>query len=209
MMARFDVCIVPHQRTEFMESLNPIKLWEYLAAGKPIVSTDVAGFRDYPQWVRLANDAPAFVAACRAALGEIGTDEGEKLKRQRRAEAAAHSWTARTAQLLHQWCLLKWHDADKLHQDGEADEREADEREADEREADEREADEREADEREADEREADEREADEREADEREADEREADERDTGGDVAADGAADGVAESGQKDAEKSVAPRA
>ena len=113
-MARFDVCIVPHQRSEFMDSLNPIKLWEYLAAGKPMVSTDVAGFRDYPQWVRLANDAPSFVAACRAALCEIGTAEGEKLKRERRAEALAHSWTARTAQLLHRWNLLGWHGTDEL-----------------------------------------------------------------------------------------------
>ena len=115
-MARFDVCIVPHQRTEFMESLNPIKLWEYLAAGKPIASINVAGFRDYPQWVHLADDAPAFVAACRAALGEIGTDRGEKLKRERRAEAAAHSWKARSTQLLHQWDLLGWHADDESQQ---------------------------------------------------------------------------------------------
>jgi teichuronic acid biosynthesis glycosyltransferase TuaH len=44
-MRAFDVCITPHRMTLFTESLNPIKLWEYLAAGKPIVSTDVAGFR--------------------------------------------------------------------------------------------------------------------------------------------------------------------
>ncbi len=31
-MAGFDVCIVPHQRSSFVESLNPIKLWEFLAA---------------------------------------------------------------------------------------------------------------------------------------------------------------------------------
>src|SRR5207245_1179743 len=45
-MRAMDVCIMPHRMTAFTESLNPIKLWEYLAAGKPIVSTDVAGFRD-------------------------------------------------------------------------------------------------------------------------------------------------------------------
>ena len=48
-MAGFDVCVVPHRVTAFTESLNPIKLFEYLAAGKPIVATDVAGFREaYP-----------------------------------------------------------------------------------------------------------------------------------------------------------------
>ena len=70
-MARFDVCIVPHLRSEFVESLNPIKLWEFLACGKPIVSTDVAGFRDFPGLVRLAKDAPAFLEACREALQEV------------------------------------------------------------------------------------------------------------------------------------------
>ena len=48
LMRAFDVCIVPHKVTPFTESLNPIKLWEYLAAGKPIVATDLAGFRDFP-----------------------------------------------------------------------------------------------------------------------------------------------------------------
>ena len=70
-MARFDVCIVPHLCSEFVESLNPIKLWEFLACGKPIVSTDVAGFRDFPGLVRLAKDAPAFLEACREALQEV------------------------------------------------------------------------------------------------------------------------------------------
>ncbi len=53
-MRAFDVCLTPHLVTPFTESLNPIKLWEYLAAGKPIVATPVAGFREYPELVRLA-----------------------------------------------------------------------------------------------------------------------------------------------------------
>jgi teichuronic acid biosynthesis glycosyltransferase TuaH len=43
-----DVLIVPHVVTPFTESLDPIKLYEYLAARRPIVSTPVAGFRDHP-----------------------------------------------------------------------------------------------------------------------------------------------------------------
>ena len=88
-MRAFDVCITPHCMTPFTESLNPIKLWEYLACGKPIASTAVAGFRDYPQFVHLASDPPGFVAACRAALAEA--DGGA----QRMAEAGKHTWDAR------------------------------------------------------------------------------------------------------------------
>jgi glycosyltransferase involved in cell wall biosynthesis len=32
----------------FTDSLDPIKLYEYLAVGRPVVSTPVAGFRDQP-----------------------------------------------------------------------------------------------------------------------------------------------------------------
>lgn len=41
-----DVLLVPHLVDDFTDSLDPIKLYEYLAAGRPIVSTPVAGFRD-------------------------------------------------------------------------------------------------------------------------------------------------------------------
>lgn len=41
-----DVLIVPHVVDDFTDSLDPIKLYEYLAVGRPVVSTPVAGFRD-------------------------------------------------------------------------------------------------------------------------------------------------------------------
>lgn len=93
-MRAFDVCITPHRVTEFTESLNPIKLWEYLASGKPIVSTDVAGFRDYRQFVRIARTADEFVAAVGEALSEP-----PDLAEARRREAARHSWQARVDQI--------------------------------------------------------------------------------------------------------------
>jgi glycosyltransferase involved in cell wall biosynthesis len=89
-MRAFDACITPHVVTAFTESLNPIKLWEYLAAGKPVLSTRVAGFRDYPQFVYLADDAEGFAQRLPQALGE-----DPDLPARRRAEAAKHSWDAR------------------------------------------------------------------------------------------------------------------
>ena len=94
-MRAFDVCITPHRMTPFTESLNPIKLWEYLAGGKPIVSSDVAGFRDYPTLVRLAADPDAFVAACADALREPASDA-----EPRRAEARKHTWDSRVERVL-------------------------------------------------------------------------------------------------------------
>ena len=94
-MRAFDVSITPHRVTPFTESLNPIKLWEYLAGGKPIVSTDVAGFRDFPHLVRIARNEDDFLAALEDALHE-GPDPAEA----RRAEARKHSWNARVDRIL-------------------------------------------------------------------------------------------------------------
>jgi GT2 family glycosyltransferase/glycosyltransferase involved in cell wall biosynthesis len=94
MMRAFDVCMTPHRVTPFTESLNPIKLWEYLAAGKPIVSTNVAGFRDYPQHVRVAADKDDFVRG----LGDALVEDPAK-SAARRAEAQMHSWQARVEQI--------------------------------------------------------------------------------------------------------------
>lgn len=41
-----DVLVVPHIVDGFTDSLDPIKLYEYLAVGRTVVSTPVAGFRD-------------------------------------------------------------------------------------------------------------------------------------------------------------------
>lgn len=61
-----DVLVVPHVVTPFTESLDPIKLYEYQAVGRPVVSTPVAGFRDaVDDRITVAADAdfPAAVAA--------------------------------------------------------------------------------------------------------------------------------------------------
>lgn len=57
-----DVLVVPHLITPFTESLDPIKAYEYAAAGRPVVSTPVAGFRDLPQTtIAEASDFPTSV----------------------------------------------------------------------------------------------------------------------------------------------------
>ena len=93
-MNHFDVCIVPHQVTAFSQSQNPLKLYEYLAAGLPIVSVPVSGFSDYPELVHLARDEDSFVEAIHHALEE------PDLSAQRRAAAADHTWDARVEAII-------------------------------------------------------------------------------------------------------------
>jgi len=43
----FDVCIVPYVKSAYTETVVPVKINEYLAAGKPVVSTDLPTIREF------------------------------------------------------------------------------------------------------------------------------------------------------------------
>lgn len=74
------VLIVPHVVDAFTDSLDPIKLYEYRAVGRPVVSTPVAGFRDLAgsQGIEV-RDAAAFpeavVGAARADAATVPFDD--------------------------------------------------------------------------------------------------------------------------------------
>jgi len=64
----FDVCLMPFALNEATEYINPTKTLEYMAAGKPIVSTAVADVvRNFTPVVKVARTYDGFAAACRAA----------------------------------------------------------------------------------------------------------------------------------------------
>lgn len=63
-----DVLVVPHVVTEFTDSLDPIKLYEYQAVGRPVVSTPVAGFREAADPRITVAEGAAFVRAVAAAV---------------------------------------------------------------------------------------------------------------------------------------------
>jgi len=63
-----DVLVVPHVVTDFTDSLDPIKLYEYQAVGRPVVSTPVAGFRDAADERITVAAGDAFARAVAAAV---------------------------------------------------------------------------------------------------------------------------------------------
>ena len=87
-----DVLVVPHVVDEFTDSLDPIKLYEYRAVGRPVVSTPVAGFRgDGGSRVQIV-DRPGFAAAVRAALPAADHFP-------HRADPSVPSWADRVAEM--------------------------------------------------------------------------------------------------------------
>lgn len=62
----YDVCLMPFALNEATEYINPTKTLEYMAAGRPIVSTAVPDVvRNFTPTVRVARDTSDFVAGVR------------------------------------------------------------------------------------------------------------------------------------------------
>jgi glycosyltransferase involved in cell wall biosynthesis len=90
-LAAMDVGLIPFKRNPLTHHADPIKAYEYLAAGLPVVATDLPALHRLVPLVRLADSPETFIAALDAAVAE-----GREAKRgARQAEAARHSWTAR------------------------------------------------------------------------------------------------------------------
>lgn len=84
-LAAWDVCLMPFALNASTEFISPTKTLEYMAAGKPVVSTGIADVRRlYAEGVEIAADAEAFISACRQALAEDGVQRAERLARQQR-----------------------------------------------------------------------------------------------------------------------------
>ena len=79
----------------WVEAIYPLKLHEYLAAGRPVVSADVPSIRPFGMWSRSRTTPQQWENAIEIALtsGEPGSTAA------RRAVAAANSWTARVRDL--------------------------------------------------------------------------------------------------------------
>ena len=72
-VAGWDVALLPFARNEATRFISPTKTPEYMAAGKPVVSTSIRDVvRPYGRQglVRIADDVPSFVRACAAAMNE-------------------------------------------------------------------------------------------------------------------------------------------
>lgn len=69
-MAAMDVLIMPWNDSDWIKACNPIKLKEYLAVGRPVVTTDFPALGRYRELVRVANGPQQFAEQIRAALNE-------------------------------------------------------------------------------------------------------------------------------------------
>jgi len=68
--AAFDVGLIPFIPNAMNDAINPVKMYMYLMAGKPVVSTWIRECRRHSPCVRAAESVDDFVAAIREAIAE-------------------------------------------------------------------------------------------------------------------------------------------
>lgn len=93
-MAACDVLVMPWNDSAWIRDCNPVKLKEYLAVGRPVVSTWFEELRHYDGLVRVARDARAFAREVALALGEHHDPEPG------RARARGQGWDRRASEVV-------------------------------------------------------------------------------------------------------------
>src|SRR5262245_860415 len=90
----FDVCIVPFKITPLTLATNPVKVYEYLSAGRPVVSVDLPEIAEFGDLVMIAVTHDEFLSSVRRALNAPSDPASEAARRR---FASEHTWDRLTA----------------------------------------------------------------------------------------------------------------
>ena len=94
-LAKFDVAILPFKHTALTEAANPVKAYEILASGKPLVSVPLPEMLALAPLARLASTVAEFEQAIQVELAQTDSTA----ERKRRAFARSNTWQKRFQQL--------------------------------------------------------------------------------------------------------------
>lgn len=92
----FDAAIIPYRMTQQVLHANPLKLREYLATGKPVVSTWTPEVEKFKNVVRIANSPAEFHQQIQLCLAE----ESDAAREERLASVREGSWDRRVDDVL-------------------------------------------------------------------------------------------------------------
>jgi GT2 family glycosyltransferase/glycosyltransferase involved in cell wall biosynthesis len=90
-VSEFDVCLIPFRVDALTAATDPVKFYEYLSAGRPVIATPLPELEPHRDVATLAPDAAAFAAA----LDGARRDDSPEARAARRSFAIDHSWDGR------------------------------------------------------------------------------------------------------------------
>ena len=94
-----DVCIIPFIKNSVTDAVSPVKLFEYLSAGKPVITSDLQECKQYSQ-VLIATSVSEFLEALDKALQKANDKD---FCAELTAFAAQNTWTTRVNTIRRHW----------------------------------------------------------------------------------------------------------
>lgn len=89
------VCLIPFVKNQLTKAIYPLKINEYLAMGRPVVSTGFADLSDFEKLIGISQDKDDFISLVKKAI-----KYNSRLKSQKRIDfARKNSWNERSIQL--------------------------------------------------------------------------------------------------------------
>ncbi len=95
-VSAFDVCLIPYKKSRYNSASFPLKFWEFMVTGKPVVVTGLPELKNYAPLIGYAEEYEEFMRLCRYWLDKPGQKRKERV-----ALAREHSWKRRTEKLLY------------------------------------------------------------------------------------------------------------
>lgn len=92
----FDVGIIPFKQSDMTVAVNPIKMWEYMAMGIPVVTTALPETQKYSEELYYSPGREDFINNVRLALKQENWERCER----RMTLAQENSWMARAEEML-------------------------------------------------------------------------------------------------------------
>jgi glycosyltransferase involved in cell wall biosynthesis len=94
-LARFDVACIPFRKTALTRSVDPVKFYEYLSAGKPVVATALPELEPHRTLFYPLDAESEFVPQIEAALAEAQAPDRLERVARRREFARCNTWEVR------------------------------------------------------------------------------------------------------------------
>ena len=91
----FDACLIPFLLNQVTKATDPVKLYEYLSLGKPVIATDMAELGQCGDLLYIGRDPEDFARKVDEAIAEKDPD----LVRRRIEFARANTWSSRVQEI--------------------------------------------------------------------------------------------------------------
>jgi glycosyltransferase involved in cell wall biosynthesis len=91
-----DICLMPYRKTNYTKYIYPLKMHEYFACGKPVVSTELENLKEFSDVLQFADNSNDWIASIERAIESISEQQAQRLIRI----ASHNSWASRVEKIV-------------------------------------------------------------------------------------------------------------